>query len=430
MQSKSLSRRTFIELLGTGSASAALAAAYSPRSADAATDSPAAAQSRQSTGSDSAHTFRIQSELIGVYDVERLNKILTAELVQFSDFKISFPPARNAVKLYRVTYPSVIPEMNNRPTTASGLIAIPDTASGTLPVVSYQHGSVFGKNEVPSFPEQSMETRLMLALFAGQGYMLVAADYFGRGLSQELNSYIVKASTQQACLDMLFAAQALSPELEVKMGRLFISGWSQGGWSAFVVLNKLESVGIPVTAAAVASGPVDLYATVNRWANAWDPIDAAYIPPLQALMFNAFEEYYGLPGSANSAIKPKYQEPTRQLYLNEITIEEAAPLLPARLPDLLREDFKAAISIGEDRYSCLLQESHAYRWRSVTPARVYHGGIDEVTPVFIGTLPVGYQGIMGGATVTAVDAGPDADHRGTFLYGMKDQKEWFDQLLE
>ena len=69
--------------------------------------------------------FRIRSELIGVYDVERLNKILTAELVQFSDFKISFPPARNAVKLYRVTYPSVIPEMNNRPTTASGLIAIP-----------------------------------------------------------------------------------------------------------------------------------------------------------------------------------------------------------------------------------------------------------------------------------------------------------------
>ena len=94
------------------------------------------------------------------------------------------------------------------------------------------------------------------------------------------------------------------------------------------------------------------------------------------------------------------------------------------------EDFKAAIARGESRFSRLLQESHAYRWRSVTPARVYYGGIDEVTPVFIGTLPVGYQKVIGGAEVTAVDAGPKADHRGTFLYSIADQKQWFDQLLE
>jgi hypothetical protein len=147
-------------------------------------------------------------------------------------------------------------------------------------------------------------------------------------------------------------------------------------------------------------------------------------------MIHAFEAYYGLPGLAASAIAPPYAEAAGQLYRNEITIEEATPLLPARLPELLRDDFKAALALGDNRFSRLLQESHAYRWRSATPCRVYHGGSDEVTPAFIGTLPVGYQQIVGGAPVTAVDAGAAADHRGVFLYGMKDQLAWFDRLLE
>lgn len=429
-----------MELVGASSAGAVLASACSVPDVQALAPAgnaavPAAVSAAAITlqVAELANLGRMEVEEIGVYDVERLNEVLTKELAEFSEFEISYTPARYGVKLYRVTYPSVVPERNNRPTTASGLIAIPDMGGelpASLPVVSYQHGSVFGKEEVPSFLQNSAESRLMVAVFGGQGYMVIGADYFGKGVSPEPNGYIVKGSTEQACLDMLLAAQTVCPELGVEMGPLFLSGWSQGGWSTFVFLHKLESVGIPVTAAAVASGPVDLYATVNRWANAWEPIDAAYIPPLQSNMIHAFEEYYGWPGLSNWAIKPEYQEAAAQLFRNEISFEEAEPLLPTRYPDLLQDDFKAAVALGEDRFSRLLQESHAYRWRSVTPARVYYGGIDEVTPVFIGTLPVGYQQVIGGADVTAVDAGPKADHRGVFLYGMKDQREWFDSLIE
>lgn len=438
MHADTLTRRRFIELLGSSSAGTVLATTYGPAILHA---SPAAGSHQfQETIAAPAHPWRIEVEEIGVYDVERLNSVLTTELAEFASYEISYAPAKYPVKLYRVLYPSVIPELNNRPTTASGLIAIPDMGEDlplalapatlpALPVVSYQHGSVFGQDEVPSSPENSTETRLMVAIFASQGYMLVGADYFGRGQSTEPNSYIVKASTEQACLDLLFAAQAVAADLGVEMGPLFLSGWSQGGWSTFVFLHKLESLGIPVTAAAVASGPVDLYATTNRWANNWQPIDAVYITPLQSNMLNAFEYYYSWPGLADWAIKPQYRESARQLFRNEITIEEATPLLPPRFPDLLQDEFKAALAVGDDRFSRILQESHAYRWRSVTPARVYHGDIDEVTPIFIGTLPVGYQTVVGGAEVTAGDAGPKGDHRGVFLFGMKDQKEWFDGLL-
>ena len=46
-----------------------------------------------------------------------------------------------------------------------------------LPMLSYQHGTVYGKTEVPSFPDQSGETQLALALFAAQGYLVIGADY-------------------------------------------------------------------------------------------------------------------------------------------------------------------------------------------------------------------------------------------------------------
>jgi pimeloyl-ACP methyl ester carboxylesterase len=370
----------------------------------------------------------VKYQLIGTYGVDRLNHILTAELKEFCAFPMSYPPARYPVKLYRITYPSVIPEQNNRPTVASGLLAMPESGADTMPVVSYQHGTVFSKTEVPSHPEESMETRLMIAQFAGQGYLVIAADYFGKGASTEKDSFLVKASTQQACLDMMLAAEAVVTDLKLHRGPLFLSGWSQGGWATMVFLNKLESLGIPVRAAAVASAPTDMFAIMNRWLHAPEDHDAVYLPGLAVLQLNAYENYYGLPGLTESAFKPQYVSVARDLYLNKISYPEAAPQLPKRMIDLFQDSFVAASSVGSSRYWSILQDNQAYRWRSKTPLHTYFGDDDEVVPPYIATLPVDYQKLMGGAETTGVEVAK-ADHRGTFVYAVADQKKWFDQLL-
>jgi len=371
----------------------------------------------------------VKSECIGTYSIDRLNQILTSELKEFSDYPETYPPARYAVKLYRITYPSVVPEQNNRPTIASGLLAVPESGSDIMPVVSYQHGTVFSKTQVPSHPDESMETRLMLAEFAGQGYIVVAADYFGKGESPEPDSYLVKASTQQACLDMVHAAKAVSESLKLPWGPLFLSGWSQGGWSTMVFLNKLESEGIPVQAAATASAPNDLFAIINRWIHAPEPNDASYLPALLALQINAYENYYKIPGLANATIKPEYQATARDLYHNKITWEEASPKLPKHPVDLLSREAVAASSLVAMPYWKLTQENQAYRWRSKTPLRTYYGDADEVVPPFIATLPVGYQKVMGGAETTGSEVTGNAGHRATFVHAVAEEKKWFDQLL-
>ncbi|MFX8453532.1 hypothetical protein ABTL48_21285, partial [Acinetobacter baumannii] len=80
---------------------------------------------------------------------EKLDRILTTDTSAFAGLQVTYSPARNAVKLYRVRYPSVIPERGNKPTMASGLVAVPDTGGGSFPMVSYQHGTVYGKQQVP-----------------------------------------------------------------------------------------------------------------------------------------------------------------------------------------------------------------------------------------------------------------------------------------
>ena len=68
-------------------------------------------------------------------------------------------------------------------------------------------------------------------------------------------------------------------------------------------------------------------------------------------------------------------------------------------------------------------------FRSETPTHCYYGEIDEAIPQYIGTLPKGYQEITGGAKVDVISSGATGDHRGTFEFSMKDEKKWFDSLL-
>ena len=370
----------------------------------------------------------VKYEAAGEYSVARLNQILTSELMEFSDFKISYPAASNAVTLYRVIYTTVIPEEHNRSVTVSGLLAVPQNVSGTRPMVSYQHGTVFSRTEVPSLPEKSTETRLMIANFAAQGYVVIAADYVGKGVSNESDAFVVKEATAQACLDMLLAARAVCADLRIPTGELFLSGWSQGAYNTFVFLRRLEALGTPVTAAAMAATPSDVYLLVNRLIHVRSELDVNWVVGVICLLVNSYERYYALPGLSNAAIKPEYWQAAHDLYENRITWAQAEKLLPFRTGDLLQEPFVASGSVVGNRFFRQLQENEAYCWRAKTPARLYYGQIDEVIAPHIGTLPAKYQETMGGAAMEALFAGAKADHRGAFLFGINDQRQWFDQL--
>ena len=197
-----------------------------------------------------------------------------------------------------------------------------------------------------------------------------------------------------------------------------------------VFLNKLESEGIPVTAAAPICAPEDLFAIINHWIHVPSENDGIFIPELLALQLHAYERYYGLTGLTDVAIKPEYRAAARDLYEEKLAWPGLLQKFPRHLSEMLQPDFVAESSLGKGRYWKFLQQNQAYRWRSKTPMHCYYGEVDEIVPPAIAELPIGYQEIMNGAETTGVEIkGSKANHRGTFLQALSDEKTWFDSFL-
>ena len=372
------------------------------------------------------HSPGVSVAFLDRWDVDRLNRILTEATPAFSGLAVDYTPARNAVRLYRVTYSSVIPERGNRPTVATGLLAIPDTGATRFPLVSYQHGTIYGKEEAPSFPENSPETELMIAQFAGQGYLLIGADYFGLGESQEPEGYMVKASHQQATRDMLVASRSVLADLGIEDSRLFLAGWSQGGFVTLAMTEDLERSGIPVAAAATASAPTDLFAAMNGFLSFPRPNDASWVPTLFILTAFSYETYYGLPGLARSVLADPVFDAAGRLYRRE-PVE--ASEIPTDLHAVVRPEYFDSRFLAGSAYGRILAATDAYRFVFTTPVRTYYGEADEAITPGVGRLAQTYAEAMGTGNpkVEAVSTGKTS-HRGTFATAVPAWKAWFDGL--
>lgn len=371
-------------------------------------------------------TSGVSYEFIGRWDVDKLNQVLKTDTPKFFGVDVAYTPARNAVKLYRVTYSSVIPEHDNKPTVATGLIAIPDTAGTSFPMVSYQHGTVYGKQQVPSFPDQSPETQLMLAQFAGQGYIVIGADYFGMGLSKEPEGYMVIGSHQQATFDMLMASRAVLAHMKLSSPKLFLGGWSQGGFVTMAFLKKLESAGVPVTAAATASAPVDVFVALSGFLDFPRKNDADWVPTLFILSTFSFENYYGVPGLAHSVLNDAYYDISRRAY-EKLPFD--ASQIPTDLHKLVRAEYFDPQFFANSAYGRLvIDKAHAYRWIIKSPVRNYYGETDEAITPGLGRLAMTYQQAIGNGNpeVEAISTGKTS-HRGTYATAVPQWKVWFDQ---
>ncbi len=366
----------------------------------------------------------VSYELIGRWDVDKLNQILTVDTPKFFNIAVPYTPAKNAVRLYRVTYSSVVPEKANKPIVATGLLAVPETGATSLPLVSYQHGTVYLKTEVPSIPDQSPETQLMIAQFAGQGYVVIGADYFGMGTSTEPEGYGVIGSQQQASLDMLKASESVLAEMKISAGKRFIGGWSEGGFVTMAFLERLEKVGIKIDGAATASGPADIYSMLSGFLDFPRKNDATWANVLYILSAFSFENYYGLPGLARSVIADEYYDLSKKVY-------ERQPYnyhdIPTDLRKLVRPEYFDSNFFVNSVYGKIALQTQAYRWIIKTPVRNYYGEADEIVSVGLGKLIMNYQQGIGGGNdkVEAISTGK-TDHRGTFATAVPLWKKWFD----
>jgi hypothetical protein len=166
------------------------------------------------------------------------------------------------------------------PTTASAALMIPgggSDCSGPRPLMLYAHGTTAYRNyniaditrTDPGNGDGAGEGISVAAMYAARGYIVVATNYAGYAGSDLTYHPYLNAGQQSAdVIDSLRAARTVLAEAKPERrtrenGKLFVTGYSQGGFVALATHRALQAAGIKVTASAPGSGPYALAATAD-----------------------------------------------------------------------------------------------------------------------------------------------------------------------
>ena len=349
--------------------------------------------------------------------------------------------ATNGVTLYKVFYNTKVPE-TGAIEKVSGLVAIPDGIGTSAPLVSYQHGTVLDRVTVPSNVIKTdaagaiqwgdASTLVNVVRFAGNGYILSAADYLGKGISSTQEAYAVKGATNQTNLDMLQATDKILNNLNIAPDKLFLTGQSQGGLNTQWLTQALESMSVPITASAAMTPFNDLVASFQAWTsvdrlnpnNGHDPVP--WLPPTIAIALSSYQKYYNINGLVDAAIKPEYLAQIKQYLANDnyydwakatnanwpITTGGSVAGITAK--EMLVSGFSNSYTSPQvAQFYQQLKDNSAFNWNYTTPITFYYGTADEVLPVNVVTKPL----VLGGPLVSS-QAALNATHMGTFLYSL------------
>ncbi len=288
------------------------------------------------------------SDLLGLLGLDTLGqKLLT----------LAYSPICT-VNVYQLNYETV--GAKSESTTSTGALLVPSGSAsrcqGPRPIVEYAHGTSPNKNydiAQLSGSNASSEGLLLAALFAAEGYIVVAPNYAGYDSSTlSYHPYLIAAQQAAEMMDVLTAARSALPVALVPTvtdnHKLFVTGYSQGGYVAMAATSAMQAAGQTVTASAPMSGPYALAAFG----------DALFLGEVNgsatenvALLANGYQNAYG----------NLYSEPTDIFatpYANDI-----AGLLPSTTP--ISTIYSEGLLPNNTLFSSLPPAS---QYASITPA--------------------------------------------------------------
>jgi pimeloyl-ACP methyl ester carboxylesterase len=364
--------------------------------------------------------------LISVVPVQTLSK---KDVIRPGTFA-PFDPrqAEYGVSAYRITYRTV--DVHGKPTTASGLVALPDNSRRELRAVAYEHGTRASRTEVASVEKKTLDFPATL-LIASAGYASVAPDYLGLGLGPGNHPYMDEASETTASLDMLRATRTLAAQQGRTLERnVMVTGFSQGGQAAMALGRALQSGADPylrLGAIAPISGPYDVE-------NAELPglLTKGEVSPESGAFYLAYwitsmNRLYHLYDNPSEVFRAPYDKTAEALF-DGYHDEEVIFRSIARSPqELLTDSYLQRLAHPTGGLLDAMRENDdTCAWHPKVPVRLYAAGGD--TDVNIANALSCQQDLLArGVKVPLVDLG-GTDHFGSAIAGLPSAIEWFSRV--
>ena len=138
----------------------------------------------------------------------------------------------------------------------------PNCPAGPKPLLAYSRGTEVLKSRTMANPLDP-ETALLVAIYAAQGYAVVATDYLGyAGSNYAYHPYLHSDSEASAITDSIRAARTMAASAQVALsGKVMLSGYSAGGHASMAAHRAIErdnASEINVVAGGHMSGPYNL----------------------------------------------------------------------------------------------------------------------------------------------------------------------------
>jgi Secretory lipase len=356
--------------------------------------------------------------------------LLSAADIQAAFTQVGIPlPAGSAVRLYKILYETVNPF--NLRTIASGLLVLPQNPSKALPLVSYQHGTIIVRNEVPS-AMQGLERVVGLAL-ATSGYAACLPDYVGLGDSPGLHPFVHAKSEATAAVDLLRATRVFCSSNAVALnGQLFLIGYSEGGHATMALHREIETFHtneFTITASAPMAGPYDLSGvTVTDFLSGRSMPNPYYF----LYLLGAYQSIYHIAGSLAEVLASPYDATLPPLLDGQHDGSVINQAMGTSVPvNVLKPEFLQAFRDNPDHpLRLVLKENDLYDWTPKAPMHLYHCDGDQDV-LYQNSQVATNSFIQRGATqVQLLNPFPGADHTQCAPIALLAGKIWFDSLVQ
>jgi pimeloyl-ACP methyl ester carboxylesterase len=380
----------------------------------------AAATARSGSTTATADSTQGRGSVVSVQRIDR--STLESVRTQLAREVLPTDTARYGVDVYKVVYRTV--DGLGRPTTASGLVQVPQGASRTQQVVVYEHGTTVEKAGAPS-GNHADDNRTFPLFFAAAGYFTVAPDYLGLGDGPGLHPYDHAATEATASLDLMRAARNVAGCERVRLEeRVLVTGFSQGGHAAMALARSLQSGADPtfrLGGLAPVAGPYDLADVMLPAALTYQGAASNFSLAYLLLGWNPIYDLYDRP---QDVFRADQVDKVVRLFDGTHDYDYIVERLPATVDELLRPAFAEQLRHPTGRLAQALRENGATcDWKPQVPVRLFGGGADTTVP-FANTHNCARRLTDHGARVRVVDVGP-VEHFESRILATSQVLAWF-----
>ncbi len=324
------------------------------------------------------------------------------------------------VNIYKITYKTK--NVDGSEITASGAILFP-SGGANLPLISYQHGTLFNLDEAPS-NYTGDEIKYLAPLISSTGYAISVPDYIGYGASATYPHPYEHAKTLgSASFDMLLATKEFLDYHDITLSeKLFLTGYSEGGSATMALHQHIEQESdLVVTMSAPAAG------AYNKTEFAKDLMkrdESLQFLPRFMWVIDSYNWIYDLnrPWS-DFVVEPDastLEAVTDPMKLGNASISNNPQTL------FTTEIKNGVLNETDTEFLTVLAANDTYDWEPVYPVTLYYGTADDY--VFPLNSETAYDALLANGADVTIIAYDGEDHGSAFMPYLLDVFELFESL--